>query len=223
MEEWRCSSTILNFGTRCRWEAIFTLPPLYPRGSSPRYPLDRLLGGPQSRAGWCGEERKLAPAGNRTTSVKPVAGRSLLHRIFCGSISIFEGWGNKGLEEICVDFVKGKVVPRRLDPLINFGTRLKRVVSYTLRPLCFLADICGTYFIGGYVWRVVVLDAVEGRKNLLLRLVALPTDTNDYNDDDDGEFWEEKTWRRIDYSLAYAYVGNNLKRSAETRNHWLAE
>jgi len=35
----------------------FTLPPLYPQGKSPHYPLDRRLGGPQSRSGHGGEEK----------------------------------------------------------------------------------------------------------------------------------------------------------------------
>jgi len=35
----------------------FTPRPLYPRGKSLRYPLDRRLGGPQSRSGRGGEEK----------------------------------------------------------------------------------------------------------------------------------------------------------------------
>jgi hypothetical protein len=37
----------------------FTPRPLYPRGKSPRYPLDRRLGRPQSRSGRSGEEKPL--------------------------------------------------------------------------------------------------------------------------------------------------------------------
>jgi hypothetical protein len=40
--------------------------PLYPRGKSPRYPLDRRLGGPHSRSGRFGEEKILDPTGIRT-------------------------------------------------------------------------------------------------------------------------------------------------------------
>jgi hypothetical protein len=36
-----------------------------PRGKSPRYPLDRRLGGPQSRSGRSGEEKILSPTGTR--------------------------------------------------------------------------------------------------------------------------------------------------------------
>jgi hypothetical protein len=35
----------------------FTARPLYPQGKNPWYPLDRKLGGPQSRSGHGGEEK----------------------------------------------------------------------------------------------------------------------------------------------------------------------
>jgi hypothetical protein len=44
----------------------FTPRPLYHRGKRPRYPLDRRLGGPQSRSGRFGEEKILDPTGTRT-------------------------------------------------------------------------------------------------------------------------------------------------------------
>jgi hypothetical protein len=57
MGEWRHSYTILDLGTRWRWVVSFTRRPLYPRGKSPRYSLDRRLGGPQSRSERYGEEK----------------------------------------------------------------------------------------------------------------------------------------------------------------------
>jgi hypothetical protein len=42
---------------------------LYPRRKNPRYPLDRGLGGPQSRSGRRGLEEK---SGDRTPIVQPV-------------------------------------------------------------------------------------------------------------------------------------------------------
>jgi hypothetical protein len=39
---------------------------LYPWGKSPRYPLARRLGGPQSRSGQHGEKKILDPTGTRT-------------------------------------------------------------------------------------------------------------------------------------------------------------
>jgi hypothetical protein len=41
----------LDLGSSWRWVVSFTPWPLYPRGKSPRYLLDRRLGGPQSRSG----------------------------------------------------------------------------------------------------------------------------------------------------------------------------
>jgi hypothetical protein len=50
---------ILNLGTRWRWVVDFMPRPLHPRGKSPRYPLDRKVGGPQIRSGQSGEEKKI--------------------------------------------------------------------------------------------------------------------------------------------------------------------
>jgi hypothetical protein len=70
MGEWRYSSIILDLGTRWRWSA--SCPSRFtPWGNSPRYPLDRRLGGPQSWSGRCGE-KSLAPARNRTRAVQHV-------------------------------------------------------------------------------------------------------------------------------------------------------
>jgi hypothetical protein len=48
---------ILNLGTLWRLVVSFTPRPLYPR-NPPRYPLNRKLGGPQSKFGRSGEEKK---------------------------------------------------------------------------------------------------------------------------------------------------------------------
>jgi hypothetical protein len=45
---------LLNPSTRWRQMVTFVPRPLYPRGNSPRCPLDRKLGGPQSLPGCCG-------------------------------------------------------------------------------------------------------------------------------------------------------------------------
>jgi hypothetical protein len=39
----------------------FTPRPLYPQGKSPWYPLDRRMGGPQSRSGRGGDEKNSQP------------------------------------------------------------------------------------------------------------------------------------------------------------------
>jgi hypothetical protein len=48
---------ILDLGTKWRWVVSFMPRPLYSQGKSPRYPLDRRLGGPQSRSGRGGEDK----------------------------------------------------------------------------------------------------------------------------------------------------------------------
>jgi hypothetical protein len=75
MGEWRYSSNILDLGTRWRRVVSFTPRPLYPRGKSRQYLLDRRLGGSQSRSGRCGEEKNLAPARNKTPAIQPVPRR----------------------------------------------------------------------------------------------------------------------------------------------------
>jgi hypothetical protein len=55
MGEWRYSSTIRDLGSS------FTPWPLYLRGKSPWYPLDRRFGRPQSRSGRCGVEKTVLP------------------------------------------------------------------------------------------------------------------------------------------------------------------
>jgi hypothetical protein len=61
MGECTFSSTILDLVTRWRWVVSFAPWPLYHLGKSPRYTLDRRLGGPQSRSGWCRVKRNLLP------------------------------------------------------------------------------------------------------------------------------------------------------------------
>jgi hypothetical protein len=64
--------TLSDFGTRWRLVARFTPRKLYPQGKSPRYTLDRRLGGPQSRSG-CGGlvENFEPPAGFEPRSSSP--------------------------------------------------------------------------------------------------------------------------------------------------------
>jgi hypothetical protein len=46
---------VLDLGASWRWVISFTHRSLYPQGKSPRYPLDRRLGGPQNRPARSGE------------------------------------------------------------------------------------------------------------------------------------------------------------------------
>jgi hypothetical protein len=64
MGERMCRPTF-SWPRHYRWVVSFTPRPLYPRGKSPRYPLDRRLGGLQSRSGRLGEETILDRTGTR--------------------------------------------------------------------------------------------------------------------------------------------------------------
>jgi hypothetical protein len=77
MGECRYSSTILDLGTSWGGGGSGQLHATagLPSGKEPPYPLRRRLGGPQIRSGRCGEKKNLAPIGNRSRAVQPVARR----------------------------------------------------------------------------------------------------------------------------------------------------
>jgi hypothetical protein len=52
-EEWRYSFTCLDLGIKCRRVVSFTSLPLFHRGKSPQYALDRRQVMPQRRSGRC--------------------------------------------------------------------------------------------------------------------------------------------------------------------------
>jgi len=67
---------ILDLGTRWRLVVSFNPWSLYPQGTSPRYALDRRLGGPQNRSGRCGEKKNYKPLeGFELPIIQPVAQR----------------------------------------------------------------------------------------------------------------------------------------------------
>jgi hypothetical protein len=62
MEKYRGRSTVLDLSTRWRRCGISFMPLLiynWENSPPPQYPLDRMLGGPQSLSGHCGEEKNL--------------------------------------------------------------------------------------------------------------------------------------------------------------------
>jgi hypothetical protein len=76
---------ILYLGTRWRRVVSFTRRPLYPQGKSLWYPLDRRLGGVQSRSGRGGEEKNSQPLpGLETPIIQPADQRytTELSRLF---------------------------------------------------------------------------------------------------------------------------------------------
>jgi hypothetical protein len=71
-----CIAPRIDLGTRWRWVVSFTPRPLYPQGKSPWYPLDRRVGGPQSRSGRGSEQKNSQPLpGNEPPIIQPLAQR----------------------------------------------------------------------------------------------------------------------------------------------------
>jgi hypothetical protein len=59
MKEWMYRSAFSWPRHNWRWVVSFTARPFYPRGKSPRFPLDRRLGWPKSRSGRRGVQKIL--------------------------------------------------------------------------------------------------------------------------------------------------------------------
>jgi hypothetical protein len=77
MGKWRYGSTILDLCARRMWVVSFTPPPFNFRGKSPLYPLDRRLGGPESRSVPCGAQNNLFPL----LGIEPLPSSQTLYRL----------------------------------------------------------------------------------------------------------------------------------------------
>jgi hypothetical protein len=70
------SPHIFDLGTTWSWVGSFTIRPPYPQRKSPCYPLERRMGGPQSRSGHGGEEKNSQTLpGLEPPIIQPVAQR----------------------------------------------------------------------------------------------------------------------------------------------------
>jgi hypothetical protein len=173
---WRSRSTapcILNPGSRRKWTISFTLRPLYSLGKSPRYPLNKRLGGLQRLSESGDEEKKnLFPC----RESKP-----------CRSVSILVIVLVEISRLICFTNYKQvyKKVKVKLSLCFNWARRHEGVLeewSYSSthsltsepdggkwsasRPDRFTPreSAPGTHWIGGWVGSRAVLDAVVKRK-----------------------------------------------------------
>jgi hypothetical protein len=72
MEEWMYRSTFSWSRHELEVNDQLHAPVALPRGKSPRYPLDRRLGGPQNRSRCCGEEKSF-DSNSDPSVVQPVA------------------------------------------------------------------------------------------------------------------------------------------------------
>jgi hypothetical protein len=157
---------ILHFGTRWKWVVSFTSRPLYPQEKSPWCPLDRRLGGSQSRYGR-GDSQP--PPGLELTIIQPVAQRytteqSRLH-IFPIYISVFQvvssrlnvcpenAWARSGPYGECSNEV----------PPIQFF-RAEETIQFRSRPMRFLAFLTMKGELRGKKFRSDQLSAARFRE-----------------------------------------------------------
>jgi hypothetical protein len=82
------SSRIFNFSCSCRWVVSFTPQPHYPRGNSPRYPLNRRMGRPQNQSGLYREEKNFLP---RLLCRDPSVGMCLQFSVLGDGYGLTEG------------------------------------------------------------------------------------------------------------------------------------
>jgi hypothetical protein len=74
------------------WVVSFTPGPLYPRGKSPRYPLEMRLGGPQSRFGRCGEKCLVSDSSTVHTVARRCTDWGIATPFDCSWYSLQTGW-----------------------------------------------------------------------------------------------------------------------------------
>jgi hypothetical protein len=86
--------SFFDLGIRLSWVVSFTPRPLYPQGKSPWYPLDRRLGGPQSRSGCGGGEKnsQLPPGIEPQNHDRPARGPVLYRLSYHGCGKIILEW-----------------------------------------------------------------------------------------------------------------------------------
>jgi hypothetical protein len=132
------ASRILDLGTRWRWVVSFTPRPLYHQGKSPWYPLDRRLGGPQSRSGRGDEEKNSQPLSRlELPIIHPVAQRytNELEKVYFLTVFLKDyGW-NPDSHTILVTchVLTSLTIPREKYKLRSFSSW--KFLSFPLRYL----------------------------------------------------------------------------------------
>jgi hypothetical protein len=117
---------ILDLGTRWRWVVSFTHRSLYLQGKSPWYPLDRRLGGPQSRSGRGGEEKN----SQCSPGLEPPLIQSVAQRHTTKSSQLLE----ETVHSYILDIQQRSNV-RRISMVTPITTRLKKMTANTFMTL----------------------------------------------------------------------------------------
>jgi hypothetical protein len=109
----------------------FTPRPHYPRGKSPRYPLDRRLGGPQSRSGRFGEEKILDPTGTGQWSLQK---KNDIRGLFLVNLSVYH---QNGLNKHC-RLIYGAYLTHHI--YFKFGLIMMQFNSLSVPCKCAFSD-----------------------------------------------------------------------------------
>jgi hypothetical protein len=144
MGNWRCGLI-----TRWRWMASFTPLMLYPQGRSPRYPLDRRLGGPQSQSGHREEEKNLTLSG---IEPRPPAHSSLLYQLEQSCLTLINSAENNLMRRTKSKF--RRVIKFCLQ---NVGEKMKKIIDACIDltvHICVVWHPCtdGTRDVSPYSW-----------------------------------------------------------------------
>jgi hypothetical protein len=104
--------------------------PLYPQGKSPRYPLDRRLGGPQSCSVCSEEKNSQPPPGIEPQNPDRSVRSPELYRLSYHGAKIKVSLCLTKLHAVTTYWGSGSIAP------LNAGTRWRWLVNFTPRPLC---------------------------------------------------------------------------------------
>jgi hypothetical protein len=168
MGEYGYSSSILDLVIRWRWVVSFRPLPLYLRGKSPRYPLDRRLRGPQSPPKRCEEEKNLALPG-----IEPGPSSPLLYQLSYPDFPLaWRDWGKPQETSVRIVIMPTEIrteyfpntIPVPYHYTNPFGMKMYGGVAVHLHPFltsarwapllgCFTSKrvVLGTYWILGRV------------------------------------------------------------------------
>jgi hypothetical protein len=132
--------------------------PIYSRGRSPKYPLDRRLSGPQSWSGWYGEVKILYPTGTPTPtptpSPQPVTIPTALLQLFMAPCNLGKNGSKVPLKHQKSFTRLYGVINYKSNPYLFTSTYLHdHLTNSMLHGLTSKAD---SYLNGFYLWNLKV-------------------------------------------------------------------
>jgi hypothetical protein len=141
----------------------FTARPIYPRAKSPRYPLERRLGGPKKLSGRRGEEKVLDPTGTRipTPRSSTPLSRLPLGKVKKAKLSLWFNYEPRHEEEWGSGGIAPPSLTSELDGCVGFqvftAVVMKSIMFWDVTPFSLLS--CNRRFGGTYRLNL------QGRRN----------------------------------------------------------